>query len=166
MIKVKLVDLLFDEITQMGIMLLEEEIVSSNVQPKVLPIWIGMFEAQAIMFKLQNLYFPRPLTHDLLKNCIEQLSGKVESIIITKIQDNTYYAEIHVSQGEQKIVIDSRPSDAVALAVRTDAPIYVSEELMLTAGVNKEEFIKEQKDKLLRQLLELAETEDDKKLKH
>lgn len=167
MIKVKLADLLFDEITQMGIILLEQEEVSSEEQKKVLPIWIGMFEAQSIMFKLQNLYFPRPLTHDLLKNCIEQLSAKVEYVVITKIQDNTYYAEIHLLQNGQKIVVDSRPSDAVALAVRTDSPIYVNEELLLTAGVNKEEFIKEHRDRLLRQLLELTEiAEEDKKLKH
>ncbi|MCS7151332.1 MAG: bifunctional nuclease family protein [Endomicrobia bacterium] len=164
--KLKLVDLIFDEITQMGIMLFEEETITEPQQVKVLPIWIGIFEAQSIMFKLQNLVFPRPLTHDLLKNCIEQLSGKIEKVIITKIQDNTFYAEIHILRGSEKIIIDSRPSDAVALAIRADAPIYVSDEVMLTAAVDKEEFMKEQKDKLLRQLLEVAETEEDKKLKH
>lgn len=166
MIKVKISDLLFDDISQMGIILLEEENISENQKKRVLPIWVGMFEAQAIMFKLQNLYFPRPLTHDLLKACIEKLSGKVEYVVITKIEDNTYYAEIHILKSNEKIVIDSRPSDAIALSVRTDSPIYVEEELFLQASVDKEEFMKEQKDKVLRQLLELIDTEEDKKLKH
>ncbi|MEO0225105.1 MAG: bifunctional nuclease family protein, partial [candidate division WOR-3 bacterium] len=100
MIKVKVAELLFDELSQMGIVLLEEDTQSTeSTQPedtKVIPIWIGMFEAQSIMFKLQNMFFPRPLTHDLLKNCIESLSAKVEYIIITAIKDNTFYAEIHI----------------------------------------------------------------------
>lgn len=166
MIKVKLVDLIFDELTQMGVMLLEEETVQETQHVKVVPIWIGIFEAQSIMFKLQNLVFPRPLTHDLLKNCIEQMQGKVERVVITKIYDNTFYAEIHILRGEEKIVVDSRPSDAVALAIRADAPIYITEEVMLAAAIDKEEFIKAQKDKLLKQLLELADTEEEKKLKH
>jgi bifunctional DNase/RNase len=166
MIKVKLVDLLFDEISQMGIILLGEENPQPGAKIKVVPIWIGLFEAQAIMFKLQNLSFPRPLTHDLLKNCIEQLGAKIEYVAITKIENNTYYAEIHLIQNDNKIVVDSRPSDAVALAIRADVPIYMAEELMLNAGVDKEEFIKEHKEKLLLKLLELAETEEEKKIKH
>lgn len=164
MIKVQLIDVLFDELTQMGIILLEEITEAEN--RRVLPIWIGMFEAQAIMFKLQNLFFPRPLTHDLLKNCIEQLSGKIEQVVITKIKENTYYAEIHILQNDKKVIIDSRPSDAVALAVRCDVPIYVEEEVMQVAGVDKEQFIKEQKDKILKQVLELIDTDEEKKLKH
>lgn len=165
MIKVKISDLLFDDVAQMGIILLEADSTEENQKKKVLPIWIGVFEAQAIMFKLQNLYFARPLTHDLLKTCIEKLSGKIEYVAITKIEENTYYAEIHILKDEEKIIIDSRPSDAIALAIRADTPIYVKEELILTAGVDKEEFIKEQKDKVLRQLLELMDTEE-KKIKH
>jgi bifunctional DNase/RNase len=166
MIKVKLVDLLFDEISQMGVILLGEENPQPGTKIKVVPIWIGLFEAQAIMFKLQNLSFPRPLTHDLLKNCIEQLGAKIEYVAITKIENNTYYAEIHLIQNDNKIVVDSRPSDAVALAIRADVPIYMAEELMLNASVDKEEFIKEHKEKLLLKLLELAETEEEKKIKH
>lgn len=165
MIKVKLADLLFDEITQMGIILLEEE-AAVGEHKRVLPIWVGMFEAQAILFKLQNLFFPRPLTHDLLKNVIESLSGKIEYVVITKIQDNTYYAEIHIIKNNTKVIIDSRPSDAIALAVRVDVPIYVAEDVILNAGVEKEEFIKEQKEKLLKQLLELADIDEEDKLKH
>jgi len=166
MIKVKLIDLLFDEVSQSGIILLGEENAQPGTKVKIVPIWIGLFEAQAIMFKLQNLSFPRPLTHDLLKNCIEHLGAKIEYVAITKIENNTYYAEIHLVHNNKKIVVDSRPSDAVALAIRTDADIYISEELMLYAGVDKEEFIKEHKEKLLLKLLELAETEEEKKTKH
>jgi len=168
MIKVKVTDLIFDEISQMGIVLLEEEMIPQQEQQKlkVLPIWIGVFEAQSILFKLQNLFFPRPLTHDLLKNVIETMSGKVEYVVITKIQDNTFFAEIHILKGKDKLIVDSRPSDAISLAVRVDCSIYVSEEVMLQASVDKEEFLKEQKNKLLEQLLKFSETEDENKLKH
>ncbi|MCS7231000.1 MAG: bifunctional nuclease family protein [Elusimicrobiota bacterium] len=173
MIKVKVGDLLFDEISQMGIVLLEEDIQESQQSEehkssdiKVLPIWIGMFEAQSIMFKLQNMFFPRPLTHDLLKNCIEMLFGKVKYIIITSIKDNTFYAEICIDVNNKEVRVDSRPSDAIALAIRCECPIYVNEEVMNLASVKKEEFIKEQRDKILRQILELSELEEENKLKH
>lgn len=161
MIKVKLSDLIFDEISQMGIILLEDETTQ-----KVLPIWVGIFESQAILFKLQNMYFPRPLTHDLLKNTIETLGGKVESIIISLVKENTFYAEIHIRVNEKKFILDSRPSDAIALAVRTSSPIYVSDEIMNSAVVSKEDFAKEQKEKFYKQLLEFTDTEDEKRLKH
>ncbi len=161
MIKVKLADLIFDEIAQMGIILLED--INNK---KVLPIWIGIFEAQSILFKLQNMYFPRPLTHDLIKNSIELLGGKVESVIISAIKDNTFYAQINIKKNDQVLVLDSRPSDAVALAIRTDSPIYVSEDIMNVSSKTKEEFTKEQKDKLYKQLLEFSDAENDSKLKH
>jgi bifunctional DNase/RNase len=161
MIKVKLADLIFDEISQMGIILLEDESTQ-----KVLPIWIGIFESQAILFKLQNMYFSRPLTHDLLKNTIESLGGVVEFVIISSVKENTFYAEIHIKLGEKEVVLDSRPSDAIALAVRTSSPIYVNEDILLTSAVSKEEFAKEQKEKFYKQLLELSDLEEEKKLKH
>ena len=142
MIRVKLADLIFDEYSQMGIMLLEDEATS-----RVLPIWIGLFETQAILFRLQNMYFPRPLTHDLFKNCLDMLGIKVEYVIVTTVKDNTYYAEIHLLKDTERYVLDSRPSDAVALAVRTESPIYVSEDVMNTAAMSKEEFDREQKVK-------------------
>ncbi|MCX7956722.1 MAG: bifunctional nuclease family protein [Endomicrobia bacterium] len=173
MIKVKIGDLVFDEISQMGIILLEEDkgiqtehLDERDNDVRVLPIWIGMFEAQSILFKLQNMFFPRPLTHDLLKNTIETLKAKVEYVIVTRIQDNTFYAEIHILQGDEKLILDSRPSDAIALAARCDCPIYVDEEVMKLASVRKSDFIKEQKDKLLKQILELSETDEENKIKH
>ncbi len=151
---------IFDEISQMGIVLLSEK--NSN---RAVPIWVGIFEAQAILFRLQNSYFPRPLTHDLLKSCIEQLSGKVDYIFINKIEHGTYFCEIHIRQNNKKIIVDSRPSDAIALALRVDAPIYVNEHVFESNRVDKEEFFKEQKEKLYKAYLETLE-EDKGKLKH
>lgn len=109
-----------------------------------LPIWIGMFEAAAIAMELQNFQPPRPMTHDLLSNVIASLGGHVDKIIINEIKDDTFYAviEMHIVEegdeeedidGKEVIKIDARPSDAIALAVRTDSPIFVSEQVMVKA---------------------------------
>jgi len=161
MILCKVDSVTFDEVSQMGIV-----IISDPKSNRVLPVWVGIFEAQAILFKLQNSYFPRPLTHDLLKICIEQLNGKVEYVLINKIEHNTYYAQLHISQNDEKIVVDARPSDAIALAVRVDVPVYVDEKIMETNGVDREEFLREQKEKLYRSFLESLDDEDMGKLKH
>lgn len=100
-----------------------------------LPIWIGMFEAAAIAMELQNFKAPRPMTHDLLSSIIEKLEAKIVRIIINEINDNTFYAiiEIKVAETDKILKIDARPSDAVALAVRAHAPIFVSESVMAKA---------------------------------
>ena len=106
-----------------------------------LPIWIGMFEAAAIAMELQEFRPPRPMTHDLLTKMIGELQGKVKSITINEIIDNTFYAIIEISakDSDKAIKIDSRPSDAIAVAVRTKVPIFVSEQVMLKAKmVNSE----------------------------
>jgi len=92
---------------------------------KILPIWIGGLEAHAILMQLQGIEPPRPLTHDLLKRVILSLSATVESVVITDIRDSVYYAEIIVKDGGVTIAIDSRPSDAMALALRMECPILV-----------------------------------------
>jgi len=161
MIKVKLSDLVFDENTQMGIMILEDE------RGRVLLIWIGILEAQSILFKMQNLYFPRPLTHDLMRNAFDELGVRVRQAVITAVRDNTFYAELHLSRGDELFVVDCRPSDAVAVALRADAPIFVNEAVMDTSSMSREAFARQQKEKLYRQLLEAsADAEDDEKLKH
>ena len=114
-----------------------------------LPIWIGMFEAAAIAMELQNFKAPRPMTHDLITDIIKKMDGVVDKIIINEIMENTFYAiiEIKLKKSEnapeaQIIKIDSRPSDAVAIAVRTNAPIFVSEAVMVKAkmvNVEKDE---------------------------
>jgi bifunctional DNase/RNase len=98
-----------------------------------LPIWIGIFEAAAIAMELQNVKPPRPMTHDLIKNLVEELGGSMKRVIINDIKDGTFYATIEVEKDKKIIKMDSRPSDAIALAVRTQMPIFVSEVVMMQA---------------------------------
>ncbi|MEO1172784.1 MAG: bifunctional nuclease family protein [Myxococcota bacterium] len=97
---------------------------------RVLPIWIGVVEASAIAFELEQMKRNRPMTHDLLKNMVESLGGEVEKVSVVGLRDNTYYAQIVVSQNEKAIEIDSRPSDAIALALRARAPIFCDSEVV------------------------------------
>jgi len=90
-----------------------------------LPIWIGVFEANAIALRIEGVEPPRPMTHDLLRSLLEQLGGSVEKIVISDLRESTFFAVIHVRHRESSVPIDARPSDAIALALRTDAPIYV-----------------------------------------
>lgn len=109
---------------------------------KVLPISVGPFEAQAIASFLQGKIFPRPHAHDLLRLLFENLGGVLEKIVITDIRDSTYYAELYLEHHDKTIVVDSRPSDAIALAVRCGAPIYMQLRLVeFTYDCN--EFMKE-----------------------
>jgi bifunctional DNase/RNase len=111
-----------------------------------LPIWIGVFEAAAIAMELQNAKPPRPMTHDLLRTFIEKMGGKPEKVIINDIKEGTFYALIEVTRDGKTISVDSRPSDAIALAVRTHIPVYVSEVVMMQAKlVNAEKDAEETK---------------------
>jgi uncharacterized protein len=109
-----------------------------------LPIWIGPCEAEAITIELQDVEMARPVTHDLLKNVIEQLQGKVSHILISELRDQVFYAIIYVDVKGQLMEIDSRPSDAIAIAVRAKVPIFVSDEVMDQAGVLPEPDIDEE----------------------
>ena len=102
---------------------------------RLLPIWIGPFEAEAIAIQLQGTETPRPLTHDLLRAVISTLGGKVSHVFINELTDSTFYARIVVRMDDRDIEIDARPSDAIALAVRVEAPIYVAEAVMDAAGI-------------------------------
>ncbi len=95
-----------------------------------LPIWVGVFEANAIALQLEGVRTPRPMTHDLLRQTISQLDGTVERVVITKLQENTFFAEIHLRVGGREVVVDSRPSDAIALALRTSSPVFVEESVL------------------------------------
>ena len=95
----------------------------------VLPIWIGHFEAWAIAMELSGVTSKRPLTHDLLNGIIDQLGGKVDKIEVTELKDQTFFAKIYVSRNGQSLEIDARPSDSIALALKSKAPIFVNEEL-------------------------------------
>lgn len=106
---------------------------------RILPIWIGPFEAESITLQLQGVEVPRPLTHDLLKSIIETLGGEVLHILISGLEKNTYFARIVLDVDGDTMEIDSRPSDAIALGVRVNAPIYVADEVMDQAGLRPEE---------------------------
>jgi bifunctional DNase/RNase len=95
-----------------------------------LPIWVGIFEANAIALQLENIATPRPMTHDLLRNLIETVQGKVRRVIISELKDSTFYALIDMTVGEKQLEIDARPSDAIALALRTEAPIFVAQDVL------------------------------------
>lgn len=122
LIQMKVEGLLFDPRSGMYILLLHQ--IDGN---ETLPIWIGKPEADAIALALGKVLTPRPLTHDLIKNVFDGFNVKVTRIVITEIVDNTYYALIYVNDGRREITIDSRPSDAVAVALRVNAPIFVEE---------------------------------------
>ncbi len=105
---------------------------------RYLPIWIGPFEADAITIQLQNVEVARPLTHDLLKSAIEQLGAKIEQVAITDLRNDTFYAEITLRVAGQRMEIDSRPSDAIALAVRAQVPVYIADAVMDQAAITPE----------------------------
>lgn len=124
----KIKGLVVDPISKMPIVVLED--LNSE---KILPIWIGVFEANAIALKIENISTPRPMTHDLVKNFLEKLDISVEKIVVNDVRDNTFYALIHCRYKDQTITIDSRPSDAIALSLRVDAPIFVEDEVVKKA---------------------------------
>jgi bifunctional DNase/RNase len=95
-----------------------------------LPIWIGPFEANAIAMKLKKIGSHRPMTHDLIHNILKGLESQVMKIVVNDLKENTYYALIHLNRGGEEIIIDSRPSDAIAIALAVDAPIFVSENVI------------------------------------
>ncbi|MHB8329993.1 MAG: bifunctional nuclease family protein [Acidimicrobiales bacterium] len=102
---------------------------------RTLPIFIGAPEATAIAFAMQGVATPRPMTHDLLRDVLEALGAEVERVVITELHAATYYAELHLKRGDNVFVVSSRPSDAVAVAVRTSSTLYVSDELMDSEGI-------------------------------
>ncbi len=102
---------------------------------RYLPIWIGAAEAAAIALALQGVVTPRPMTHDLLKNILEEMSVEVQRIVITELRDGTFYAVISMRRDGESYEVSSRPSDAIALAVRIHAPIYANEEVLSEASI-------------------------------
>ncbi len=132
---------------------------------KILPIWIGIMEATAIASELENIKFSRPMTHDLLKNIIDTLDVKVTKVEVCDLKDNTYYALIHILTSDGKeYAIDARPSDALALSLRTNAPIFVKEEVILKSAKltdNESEAMDEsEKGKKWKKILESLKPED------
>jgi bifunctional DNase/RNase len=141
----------FERVTVYGVsfdVASKQPIVLLKVEGKnrFLPIWIGHPEAAAILMKLQNAELPRPMTHDLLATAIEQLSASVTGVLVTELRDNTFYAVLKLETRGQEIELDSRPSDAIALAVRTDAPIYASAQLLEANGIEFEQEVQAVED--------------------
>jgi len=122
--------LVLDPATQAPIVILKDE--TGEV---VLPIWIGMAEATSIATVMKNLTLQRPITHDLMFNAFEQIGIKIERMMITDLQESTYFAELVLVQGERKVILDSRPSDAIALAIRAAAPIFVASKVLLNVKI-------------------------------
>jgi bifunctional DNase/RNase len=101
-----------------------------------MPIWVGIFEANAIAIEIEKMAAPRPMTHDLTRNLMRYLNTTLERIVITEVKDDTFYAVLWLRQGNEAVVVDARPSDAIALALRADCPIFVAEQVMQSAKLN------------------------------
>lgn len=143
-----------DPVSQMPIVVLK----AKDDDETILPIWIGIFEADSILRQLQNVEPPRPMTYELMKNVITQMGGVVDKVIINDLRDSTYYAEVHILQGNNRLIIDSRPSDAINIALRFSAPIFVEESVLEKSRVPKSE--EDEEKKKLREWLENVKPED------
>ena len=128
MVEMKVEGLTLDPLTNMPIIILKD-----LLSEKALPIWVGYFEANAIALEIEKINTPRPMTHDLLRNMISSLQAKVKHVLISDLQDNTFFAVISIIQNGSDMTIDSRPSDAIALALRTKSPIFVEEKVIEAA---------------------------------
>jgi uncharacterized protein len=120
--------LMVDPVTNMPIVVLRD-----REGERVLPIWVGVFEANAIALQIENIPTPRPMTHDLLRNVLGDLNATVQRVVVSDLKENTFYALIYVATGQDVVAVDARPSDAIALALRTQAPIYVEEHVIDSA---------------------------------
>jgi len=128
MIEMKVDGLTLDPLTNMPIIILKD-----LTGARALPIWVGYFEANAIALEIENISTPRPMTHDLIKNMISSMNATVHHILVNQLKDNTFYAIISLTHGADTMTIDSRPSDAIALALRTKSPIFVEEQVIEAA---------------------------------
>lgn len=117
--------LMLDPVSNSPIVVLKDE-----AEKFFLPIWVGIFEANAIALQLENVTTPRPMTHDLLRNMISELDAQVTRIVINDLRDSTFFAQIRVLTGGKTLELDARPSDAIALALRTEAPIFVAQSVL------------------------------------
>jgi bifunctional DNase/RNase len=129
-IEMKIRGLMVDPSTNAPIVILKD--VQSDT---VLPIWVGLYEANAIALEVEKATTPRPMTHDLLKNLVQGLNATVQRVVVTELKNDTFYAVLWLEQDGEPVTIDCRPSDALALALRADCPIYVDEDVLRVAKV-------------------------------
>ena len=130
-VEMKIRGLMMDPVTNMPIVILKD--VNGNA---VLPIWVGVYEANAIALEIEKVATPRPMTHDLIKNLLVGLNTCVQKVVVNELKEETYYALIWLEQNGQSISIDSRPSDALALALRLDCPIFVEEDVLKSSKLS------------------------------
>lgn len=130
-IEMKIRGLMMDPVTNMPIVILKDVNGAS-----VLPIWVGIYEANAIALEIEKVTTPRPMTHDLIKNLLLSLETRVDKVVVSELKDDTFYAVIWLERDGQTISVDSRPSDALALALRVDCPIYVEDEVLKNSKVS------------------------------
>jgi len=154
-IEVRIRGLMMDPATNMPIVVLKDPASDS-----VMPIWVGIFEANAIAIELEKLSAPRPMTHDLTRNLIQHLNGRLERVVITEIREDTFFAVLWLRQGEEPVMVDARPSDAIALALRFDCPIFVAEQVLQSAKLNIANAAEGQTGEQLRGWLEGLNDED------
>jgi hypothetical protein len=158
-LEMKVRGLALDPMSNMPIIILRDE-----DDKRSLPIWVGIFEANAIALELEKVPTPRPMTHDLIKNILEAINARVLKVVVTDLKENTFFAVLHLQVGEKEYTVDSRPSDAIALALRVGAPIYVDEDVVRRAKsieVTKEgEPVKPDDPERLREWLENIKPED------
>ena len=131
MIKMEIKGLLMDPVSNMPVVILRD-----TEKGHFLPIWVGIFEANAIAIEIEKVSAPRPMTHDLTRNLMRHMNAKLERIVITELRDDTFFAMLWLRQEDELITMDARPSDAIALALRADCPIFVSEQVMQSAKLN------------------------------
>ena len=160
LVKVNVSGLTIDPYTNSPIMILKEE-----AGERSLPIWIGLLEATAIASELENVKFARPMTHDLLRNTIETFGAKIEKIEVCDLRDNTFYAVIHIMGRESELKMDARPSDAIALALRAGAPVFVNDLVFeksagMEATPQGQEMLKDKESKKWTEILESLSPED------
>lgn len=129
-IEMRIRGLMMDPVTNMPIVVLKD--VQGNT---ILPIWVGVYEANAIALEIEKVQTPRPMTHDLLRNVLHGLDVRVDKIVVNDLKEDTFYALIWVERGGEMMTIDSRPSDALALALRVDCPIFVDEQVLKNSKV-------------------------------
>ena len=154
MIKMEIKGLLMDPVSNMPVVILRD-----TEKGHFLPIWVGLFEANAIALEMEKVATPRPMTHDLLKNVLAELDARVERVVINDLRENTFFARIHLARKDGHLSIDSRPSDAIALALRSQAEIFVEEEVLEKSRTLHAEGSEQDPDRLRKWLEEASPDE-------
>jgi uncharacterized protein len=154
-VEVRIRGLMMDPATNAPIIILKDP-----ASDAVMPIWVGIFEANAIALELEKQSAPRPMTHDLTRNLVHHLNGELERVVITEIREDTFFAVLWLRQGDEAVMVDARPSDALALALRFDCPIFVAEQVLQSARIGPGATAEGQTGEQLRGWLEGLNDED------